>query len=352
MPEPLQTPEPQPASAKNENFRDFLNQVHLRAGYIVIGVVLSGLFLWLTFRDVTFSQLNQILSQVDWRFILIGLALSIAGTLARAGRWRMLYFPDKEKTSFRRMAGLLFFSQMLNLLIPARIGELARMFFMQPIKPARTLGAIAVEKLLDLLTLLAFLLFLPLAITLPDWFQGSRQSFLLLTISLFGLSLLLFLLRSKLVIWLSKCLGFLPQKWQSRAQNAFAQALAGLDVFNSPGTGLKLQAWSFLVWGIGALLNYTLFFTLSLSLPFSSAIFLLLALQVGITIPSIPGKLGIFQYITILALSAFAVGKEIALSYSLILYVVAFSPHIIFGTIFGIGELMYHLKRKANKKRT
>ncbi len=101
---------------------------------------------------------------------------------------------------------------------------------------------------------------------------------------------------------------------------------------------------------MGALLNYALFFAFSLALPFSAALFLLLTLQVGITLPSIPGKLGVFQYITILALSAFAVGKDLALSYSLVLYLVAFSPHILFGAIFGIRELMLFLKRKAIQK--
>ena len=350
MPDATQTQEPAPKPEKNEGFRDYFSRIHFRTGYILIGVLLSGAFLWLAFRDVSLPQLSTILNQVDWRFILLALTMSVAGTLARSLRWRLLYHPHQEHTSFLYMSGLLFFSQMLNLLIPARIGELARMYFMQPIKPARTLGAIAVEKLLDLLTLLAFLLVLPLVITLPDWFEGSRQSFLMLTISLFIVSLLIFALRKKLALWLGKLLVILPQNWQTPVKNALNQALAGLDVFNAPATGLKLQAWSFLIWGLGALLNYALFFAFSLTLPFSAALFLLLTLQVGITLPSIPGKLGVFQYITILALSAFAVGKDLALSYSLVLYLVAFGPHILFGAIFGIRELMLFLKRKAIQK--
>ncbi len=197
MPDATQTQEPVPKPEKNEGFRDYFSRIQFRTGTILIGVLLSGAFLWLAFRDVSLSQLSTILNQVDWRFVLLALMMSIAGTLARALRWQLLYHPHQEHTSFLYMSGLLFFSQMLNLLIPARIGELGRMYFMQPINPARTLGAIAVEKLLDLLTLLAFLLVLPLVITLPDWFEGSRQSFLVLTISLFLVSFLIFALRKK-----------------------------------------------------------------------------------------------------------------------------------------------------------
>jgi uncharacterized membrane protein YbhN (UPF0104 family) len=69
-------------------------------------------------------------------------------------------------------------------------------------------------------------------------------------------------------------------------------------------------------------------------------------LQVGVSLPNIPGKLGVFQYATILALSVFQVEKSIALSYSLVLYLVGFGPHLIFGTLFGWRFLLQNRKEK------
>ena len=316
-----------------------LNPLHL-----FLGIVLSALFLWLAFRGVSFTTLLTLLSQLNWNLVVLSLVLSVVGTLLRAGRWRLLYYPQHHRMPYFHLTGLLFFSQMLNLLIPARVGELARLSLIRQTSPARTLGTIAVEKLLDTLTLLAFLLALPFAVSLPDWFAETQQSFVIISLSLFSLSLILFLFKQQLLALASKLLRALPEKWGRRLQNALDQSLAGLDVFGSPLVGLRLQAWSFLVWGGGVLTNYALFYALGMTLPLSAAIFLLLVLQVGIAVPNIPGKLGIFQYLVVLSLSAFGVEKDLALSYSLILYLVAFVPHIVFGTLFGIREGIKKLK--------
>jgi hypothetical protein len=292
----------------------------------------------LAFRQVSLAALRESLQDLDWGFVALSLMLSITGTLLRGARWRLLYYPEHQNVSYTRLSGLLFFSQMVNLLIPTRVGELARIAVMDPKQAPRTLGTIAVEKLLDFLTLLSFLLVLPLAIAPPDWFWSPAQSFLGLALVLLAASLLLFLFKGTLLRWAFSLLRILPHNWRKRLQKALDQALAGLDVFRSPRVGIRLQLWSFLVWSVGALTNFILFRAFGLSLPFFAAIFLLLVLQVGIAVPSIPGKLGVFQYLVILALSAFDVQKELALSYSLLLYAVGFGPHILFGTLFGVRE--------------
>jgi len=107
-----------------------------------------------------------------------------------------------------------------------------------------------------------------------------------------------------------------------------------LDVLRSPRVGLQLQAWSLLIWAMGILVNYIIFLALGLSLSFTAALFLLVVLQVGIAVPSVPGKLGIFQYLCILALAPFGVGKSSALSYSVLLYLVAVGPVLLLGAFF------------------
>lgn len=316
-------------------------QVKWRPLPLILGAGLSVLLIWIAFRGVSWQQLSGAMAKLDWRLLGLSLLMSVGGTALRAGRWRLLYAPDQEKVSFFRLTGLLFISQMLNLLIPARVGELARISLMADQPAGRTLGTVAVEKLLDLLTLLAFLLALPLAISLPAWFQTSRRSFLILALSAFSLSLLLFFMKEGLLKWLGALLKVLPTKWERRIKTAFDQALAGLDVFRSAWVGVALMAWSFMVWAWGALVNFVLFRAFGLDLPFSAAVFLLLVLQVGISVPNIPGKLGIFQVMTILALSVFGVGKELALSYSILLYLVGFGPHILLGGLFSILEVDY-----------
>jgi len=57
----------------------------------------------------------------------------------------------------------------------------------------------------------------------------------------------------------------------------------------------------------------------------------LVVLQVGMAVPSSPGRIGVFQYLVILALSIFAVDKNVALGYSVVLYLVIYVPMVLIG---------------------
>jgi glycosyltransferase 2 family protein len=338
---------PNNTSSWRGRLRWLREKVHLRVWQLILGAGLSGLFLWLAFRDVPLSAVADALETLDWGFVVLAVGLSIISTLTRAARWRLLYYPDQQGCKFLHLTGVLFISQMLNVLIPLRVGEVVRLYLMRPISATRTLGSIAVEKILDLMTLLAFLLVLPFTISLPAWFKDSSQGFMLLALVLFGLTLLLFFTKDKLLLWFSALFRFLPERWGARLQGFLRQALVSLEVFRTPWLWLRLSGWSFLVWGLGVFVNYFLFRAFALVLPFSAALFLLLVLQVGIVVPSIPGKLGVFQYLVILALAPFGVDRGLGLTFSLVLYLVGFGPHFIFGGFFGVRQIIQAHRRKS-----
>ena len=66
-------------------------------------------------------------------------------------------------------------------------------------------------------------------------------------------------------------------------------------------------------------------------ISFAAAGFLLVVLQLGIAPPSLPGKLGVFHYLTVLELSFFGVARGPALTYALVLYVVALLSKVVAG---------------------
>ena len=317
--------------------RELWQQANVRGVRVAVGTVVSILFLWLAFRNVPTSQIVEAFGQLDWRFMALALGLTLAGTLARAARWKLLYYPDQKNLNSLRMAEALFISQMLNIVIPARLGEVARLQIMSQFESRSrvlTLGTIVVEKWLDILALLIIMFLVPISVSLPAWFQDSKKSLVVFAIAFLCVTLLLSYGKGWLLAVLESTFQFLPNRWRARLQQAVALALGSLDVLRSPWVGLKLQAWSLLIWTMGILVNYIVFLILGLSLPFVAALVLLVVLQVGIAVPSVPGKLGIFQYLCILALTPFGVGKSSALSYSVLLYLVAFGPLLLLGAFF------------------
>jgi uncharacterized protein (TIRG00374 family) len=312
-------------------------QANVRGLQVALGTALSLVFLWLAFRNVPFSQVVAAFSHADYRFVVLALALVLVSPLARAARWRLLYHPDQKGLSLLRLAEVLLISQMLNIVIPARLGEVARIYFMGKTgsqSRARTLGTIAVEKWLDILVLLLLVLLVPVFVSLPPWFRDSRLSLAVFAIAFFGVALALSYGKGWLLTLVESVSRFLPESRRARIHRATGLALGSLDVLRSPWVGLRLQGWSLIIWTLSILVNYTVFLALDLPLPLAAALLLLVMLEIGVAIPSVPGKLGVFHYLCTLALGVFGLEKGAALGYAVLLYFVVFAPPSLLGALF------------------
>jgi len=324
-----------------ERANDLWQQANIRGLQVALGTGVSLIFLWLAFRDVPLSQVMAAFSQADYRFVGLALALVLVSPLVRAARWRLLYHPDQKGLSYLRLAEVLLISQMLNIVVPARLGEVARIYFMGKTQSrARTLGTIAVEKWLDILMLLLLALLVPIFVSLPPWFRDSRLSLAVLATAFLGVALTLSYSRDRLFALVERVSRFLPENWRARIHRATGLALGSLEVLRSPWVGLKLQGWSLVIWTLSILVNYTIFLALDLSLPFAAALFLVIVLEVGVAVPSAPGKLGVFHYLCTLALGVFGVDKTVALGYAVLLYFVVFAPPALLGALFLWWESM------------
>ena len=87
-------------------------------------------------------------------------------------------------------------------------------------------------------------------------------------------------------------------------------------------------------WLVSALVNYFVFYAIGVELPFVAAIFLLLVVHVGIAVPSSPGRIGVFHYLCILALSVFEIDRGVAVGYGAVLYLIVFVPPSVLGLLF------------------
>ncbi|MBC8264195.1 MAG: flippase-like domain-containing protein [Anaerolineales bacterium] len=322
-------------------------QANIRGIQVALGTGLSAVFLWLAFRDVPLSQVVAAFSQADYRFVALALALVLVSPLARAARWRLLYHPDQKGLGYLRLAEVLLISQMLNIVVPARLGEVARIYFMGKIESrsrSRTLGTIAVEKWLDILMLLLLVLLVPIFVSLPPWFRDSWVSLAVFASAFLGVALALSYGKGWLLALVESALRFLPEGWRQskmRIHRAIGLALGSLDVLRSPWVGLRLQGWSLIICALSILVNYAVFLALDLPMPFAAALFLLVVLKVGVAIPSVPGKLGIFHYLCTLALGVFGLEKGAALGYAVLLHFVVFVPPSFLGALFLLWESVY-----------
>jgi uncharacterized membrane protein YbhN (UPF0104 family) len=81
------------------------------------------------------------------------------------------------------------------------------------------------------------------------------------------------------------------------------------------------------------LTNYWVLLALDIQAPLVASLLVLVAVQAGISLPSLPGKIGVFELTCILALEIFRVSRTIALSYGILLHAVVFIPILVPGLI-------------------
>lgn len=301
---------------------------------VMLGTLISIAFLLLALNDVPLDEVGQPLARVNYFWVALAVFAMLAQSWLRTMRWIQLYYPLQKGLRAFQVFGIVLISQMLNIVVPWRIGEVARIYLASEIEKrnaAQTIATLAVEKFLDILMMLALLLMIPLFMTLPSWLEGPREGFIVTAIIVFVIAFVLLLSED----WLVRLLGRIPLPWgkQFITENVRI-ALSGLAVFKRWDLHLALQLLSVTIWLLGVVGNYFVLLALDMPLPFISAFLLLAVLQVGGLVPSSPGRVGVFQVLCIWTLALFSVDKSAGLTYGILLYLIAYGTPVVLGMLF------------------
>lgn len=301
-----------------------------------IGSVFSALFLFLSFRGIEWSQTVDVVVQANWPLVVVAVITVLLTSAAKAGRWWLLFYPQQGSLRYSKLLSIILIGQMVNIVVPARLGEVARLYLigeLESVSRARTLGTIALEKVVDLLMVPVVLVGLLFMIPLPAWVQRSGLQTTLVGGGVVVAVLVGLTQRRRVVRLTIQGLGWLPDALSHRITRQLELALTGLEVLRHPGMALIVIVGSVGIWLLSATTNYLVFVAMGLQLPFSAALFLLIVLQLGVAVPSAPGKLGVFHYLCVLGLSLFGVARGPALGYALLLYAVVFVPLSVAGAV-------------------
>ena len=311
------------------------------------GTALSILLLALAFRGIDFPELWDTLARVNYGLVLVAVGIIIATAMAKTARWQLLFYPRHRQRRYGKLLAILFIGQMVNIVIPARLGELARAYLVGEIEgesKALALGTIAIEKAVDLLMVLFLFVGLLLTMAVPHWIQEPGVGVATVTLVLLATLVLSAHHKERLLSAFGRLLGILPELAQVRLMGHLEAALDSLEVLRRWDVSLWIWGWSAIIWFLAASTNYVTFLALGIDLPFPAAILVLVVLHLGVAIPSAPGKVGVFHYLCVLALSVFSVERNLALSYGLILYFVAFAPPSLLGAFF-LWRENFHIPR-------
>jgi hypothetical protein len=313
---------------------DWASRIRRATPQIVFGVVVGSVALALAFRRVDWRAVANALREARPSVIGVSLLL-VAVTLAvNTTRWWLLFAPEHRQRNWFVLAAAILIGQTANVLIPARLGEVARMYLVgtrERVSKTRVAATIVVEKVTDLVVFAVCIGYLLLAMSLP---HAMRRSGIVMgaTAALLAVVILVLSFRGAALLRLVERIArHFPDRWSARLVAFADAALSGLRSLHDWKAGLAIWMLSVTVLFFSILVNYVLFASVGISLPPVAAVFLTAVLRVGEAPPSLPGKIGLFQYLVILALAAFGVGRTVALTYAFVLYGVAVLPVLFSG---------------------
>ena len=127
----------------------------------------------------------------------------------------------------------------------------------------------------------------------------------------------------------------------------FARTILGIQEnlkrITSPLLILLFAAISFSTWFCMSLALYMVILALGVSVPFGCVPFVCALLNMGITIPSSPGYIGLYQFLLVYLLSLFGVPKYEAFTVSILYHASWYIPYTLIGFLLLLRE---HLRIK------
>ncbi len=318
------------------------------------GIGFSALLLALFFVTLDVERLFESLADANYLYIAPAVGLYLVSLLFRTLRWQLL-LRHMRHVSVARLYPVVIVGYMANNLLPMRLGELVRSYYVgerEGVSKTAALVTIFIERLFDALTLLMFIaaiaLFVPL-MALAEGF-GDRSSvpwpvlIAAVTLPFLGAFVVLLFLsrapaRSQAIA--NVLVRPLPEGLETRARHLIDMGLHGLAALRDARTIALLFALSAPIWLFEAGLFYLVAFSFGLDSIYGSlwelavAVILVTAVaNIGASIPAAPGGLGLFELIareTLVLLPLAAVDRTLAGAYVAVVHVTLLLPMIVLG---------------------
>lgn len=303
---------------------------------LILGIVISIVFLYLAVRKVNFTETVLALEKANYWFMIPNILFVILGMWIRAIRWKFMVNPIKKVSLQSLFRSTLIGFMAINLL-PARIGEFVRAYSLgkkEKISKSATLATIALERIFDLLALLVVLWFTLVLFPTPELIKKIGYLTLLIVA---GVMLLLVFLKTKTNLtlnFLEKIFFFVKKSLFDKFRQLIFRFVSGLAVLDHFSSVLWIMAISLVLWFATALSNYFIFLAFDLHPPIYASFILLILVILGVSLPSSPGFIGTFQLACVIALSFFKIDKSTAFSFSIILWLCNYVPVTLLGLYY------------------
>jgi uncharacterized protein (TIRG00374 family) len=301
----------------------------------LLTVVVTVGFSYIALSDVNLGAMWRALRESDYWWLIPTLASFALATGLRALRWRSLFAPGR-RPGRAVVANAMLVGYLYNNILPARAGEAARVLVLTQRSgtPAvEIVGTVVLERLYDVLAIL--IIFFAAEPWLPhvSWFGAAALAAIVLALVITAIAVVLAVYGDRPIRLLLRPLGRLPLFSGDRLERTIAELVHGLSGLRQKRVAFEAFVWTVVAWMISALSAWLLTLAFPLHLPFSCGILLVVAVGVGMILPSPPAAVGVFEGAALIGLKAYGVSHTAALPYALVLHLTNFIPFVAAGAL-------------------
>tara|TARA_B100001115_G_scaffold96723_1_gene71138 strand:- start:1036 stop:2031 length:996 start_codon:yes stop_codon:yes gene_type:complete len=315
----------------------------------IFGTSISLFCFFIFFNKIDdLGKVIEIVTSVDFFIILFGFLIYFFSIYFRTLRWNSI-FENKIKIKLTSLSRIVISGYMFNNLLPARLGELARIYHFNLVKridKSYLLGTILAERITDVIALFIFIgagiFFVPkdLLINLSDEL-GVNINLIYLFLILIGLSIVFFVLmqfktyRKIMTAFIPK-FNFINDKILSIV-DSFFKGLFNLE----KNKIINIIFLALIIW----IIEFSMFFIvetqieLNLDNTFLAIVFFGVFANLSGIVPSTSGGWGPFELIGTIVLISFGADRESAAAFTIIVHLILWLPISIIGLICFLYDL-------------
>lgn len=278
-------------------------------GKALIGLAVTVALLWWALSDVTFSEVWANVRRGNPWLLAAAIAVATFGFLLRAMRWKVLLAPVKPDSPFRSRFAAVSIHFMANNLLPLRVGEFARAWVfarLEPVAASATFGSVVVERFMDGVVLLVFLVIPIFAGGFPDpeaLSGGFVQAAAVAVVTVLAALVAMVSFPRAFVRLAERVAPVLPRSLRDVLLYSLGSFLESLVVLRDPRLLAVGFAWTFFLWAYHAVSFWLGMLAFGIDTGYLSALFTSSVVGFGVALPSAPGFFGPFHAAVTFAVS-------------------------------------------------
>jgi uncharacterized protein (TIRG00374 family) len=323
----------------------------LRSWRAALGGLLSAALIYWTLRGISAAQVAHALGAANPLLFAGSVFCATAIFGLRAIRWRLILDPVAPNLPLGPLWRSTAIGMMVNNVVPARAGEIARAYAVTreaPVSFAAALASLAVDRLFD-----AVVLLLLAATALVDPSLASNATLAGRSLGSFAIGagtvvLLLLLVLYGLVFFPARLLALfelfarrVSPAVEERGRRTLETFVRGLSVLRSPARFAGVFGWTVAHWALNGVGFWLAFRAVGITAPFSAALFLQAFIALGTAVPALPGFFGVFEYMSVQGLRVYGVSQQQAATWAIGYHLLSFIPITLLGAWYfarlGVG---------------